>query len=64
TSTTRTLADLRRVATFARGSTISDHFLAVRPFSSTAAVSSVSNSDPTLSSSSDSNGMHSFMLFR
>ncbi|XP_045820803.1 surfeit locus protein 1-like [Trifolium pratense] len=56
TSTARTLAELRRVATSARGSTSSDHFLAVRPFSSTAPVSSVSNSDPTLSSSSDSNG--------
>ncbi|GAU21540.1 hypothetical protein TSUD_35030 [Trifolium subterraneum] len=52
TSTARTLADLRRVATFARGSTNSDHLLAVRPFS---VVSSVSCSDPTHSSSSYSN---------
>ncbi|XP_047172168.1 surfeit locus protein 1 isoform X1 [Vigna umbellata] len=46
------LSHLRRAATY--GGATSDHLLALRPFSSVAAVSSVSNSDPSLPSSSES----------
>ncbi|KAJ1438722.1 Surfeit locus 1/Shy1 [Sesbania bispinosa] len=62
-SASRALAELRRAA--ARGSVSSGHF--VRPFSSaaaTATVSHASDSDPTLSSSSDSKGKASrWLLF-
>ncbi|XP_012574688.1 surfeit locus protein 1 isoform X2 [Cicer arietinum] len=52
-SAARTLAELRRIATLTRSVSSSGNFLSLRPFSSAATVS---NSDPTFSSSSDSNG--------
>ncbi|XP_061362652.1 surfeit locus protein 1 [Gastrolobium bilobum] len=63
-SAARTLAELRRAASAVCGCESSSHFLAVRPFSSAGAVSAASDSDPTLSSSSESKGKASrWLLF-
>ncbi|KAK7314656.1 hypothetical protein VNO77_33183 [Canavalia gladiata] len=62
-SAARTLALIRRSAAVCGGGG-SGHFFAVRLFSSASAVSSVSDSDPTLSPSSESQGKASrWLLF-
>jgi len=55
------LSHLRRAATY--GGATSDHLLALRTFSSAAAVSAASNSDPSLPSSPESQSMCWFLFF-